>query len=285
VPITINLPTGDYVGPGLPIQVVSDFIGPLPSGSFFRFIVARDVELTEIIWRKEVPTIGNGTLTVPYDDWPLIGDFPPAESAIGPTSLTLDVGLVQGGSNTVVDSGTTSVHWDATTGLPRIITSLTAASAQVLSPTQSQELADVHASTTMQLGADAGSWLGNLAGLISRPPLLLLKVGPSIGVFSGDGVLPAPAHLSGLDFGLYWVFVRLPPGIGLKGGAIVEYQWRVLQLAVEHTLASGPVISEYVDHNADRFLWFWTNPLPSHVYFSILPGVEVEFHYVQLITT
>jgi hypothetical protein len=77
VPITITLPPpGDRVGPGFPITLISDFVGPLPTGSQFEVDMATDAEFQSLVNRVVVPTnttalrfplntFSNGTLYLP----------------------------------------------------------------------------------------------------------------------------------------------------------------------------------------------------------------------------
>lgn len=120
MPITITLPTpGNVIAPFGGFQAQSDFIGPLPSGTVWRVLVAPDLE----------PTHGTATLEMqlPATSVSLGAQFQPIgqdarnvwrslEIVADGTTAHVLVELVQPGE-VVIDSGTASGPWQSTAAL------------------------------------------------------------------------------------------------------------------------------------------------------------------------
>jgi len=64
MPITVSVPydgTTNLIGPGSLVALSSDFIGPLPSGSYFKFVTSIDSEGSEWFWQAHYPTSAPAT--------------------------------------------------------------------------------------------------------------------------------------------------------------------------------------------------------------------------------
>jgi hypothetical protein len=115
-----------------------------------------------------------------------------------------------------------------------------------------------------------------------HPPLGLLTRELISGTFSGDGSLNRPLMSSGVDaFGLVFSFFTVPTQIGLTLGSVIEYEPRMVQLAVIHTLLdSHEVVSEYANFSQEEVPFLWSVALPTRIEYSIYPGVEIVFHWL-----
>lgn len=119
MPITITLPQpGNSVGPGFVATFQTDFIGPLPSDSFWILNVSRDSEGEESIL-VESPHGVSHTLQWMWQARDNAGLNEAAfDAAIG--SEVHVIATLIGGSTTI-DSGATTGTWQPTTGLANVV--------------------------------------------------------------------------------------------------------------------------------------------------------------------
>lgn len=125
----------------------------------------------------------------------------------------------------------------------------------------------------------------NPLGVIEQflhPPLGIMSSEVIPGLFTGDGVLSRPRGPVPTDaFGMRFSFITVPAGFGFKLGAVKEYESRILQLAVEHTMIDGHgIISQVADFRSDNLPFLFDLALPLQVHFSIVPGVSVQFFWL-----
>jgi hypothetical protein len=118
-----------------------------------------------------------------------------------------------------------------------------------------------------------------------HPPLAVMTSELIPGLFIGDGVLSRPRGPVPTDaFGLRFSFITVPAGFGFKLGAVKEYENRLLQLAVEHTMLDGHgIISQVTDFHSDNLPFLFDVALPLQVHFSIIPGVSIQFFWLLVL--
>jgi hypothetical protein len=88
--------------------------------------------------------------------------------------------------------------------------------------------------------------------------------------------------LIALTYGISWSFFTIPANIGLTLGDPIEYEFRMLQLASEYQdLGGHSFLAQVADINFDGGFYLWDEPLPTNVHYTILPGVAINFFWLQ----
>jgi hypothetical protein len=115
-----------------------------------------------------------------------------------------------------------------------------------------------------------------------HPPLGVLTREIIPGLASGSGVLTRPRGPVPVDaFGVTFTFFTVPAGYGYQLGNIREYDVRMLQLSVVHTLLDGhSIVSENFNVNSDNLPILWAVALPTQIQYYIAPGVQVQFWWL-----
>jgi len=69
---------------------------------------------------------------------------------------------------------------------------------------------------------------------------------------------------------------------GLKVGVVDVYENRLWQAAVDYQYLDGGIrISEWRNFYSERDIFWWAEPLPSHLYVYVDPAVSLNFFYLQ----
>jgi hypothetical protein len=102
------------------------------------------------------------------------------------------------------------------------------------------------------------------------------------GLFSGTGSLTRPSGPLPVDaVGIVCSFFIVPERYGRTFGEPLEWEPRMVQLAVIHTLKDGhEVVSEYRDMHSEALPFLWSVAYPTRVDYTIAPGVQVVFHWL-----
>lgn len=278
--VTIAQPvdTGPF-GPGFLVQLDSTFIGPLPSGSFWRVDIASVAVPETFLVRDDFPTASNSAfwpfLTAPTSQLP----FPFANKDLvhgNPMKLLAELRS----PTAVLDSLQIDIVWDMTSGVPyvmqQVLQNMTASS-----PTALAIAEETNAAVHMDFGDLGRFGLGQLLNGIPQIPMRRILISPDR---TGEGSLTHPVGPFDLfAFGLTWQFVSRPPGAGSIEGAPDRTARRALDLrlvardidANEYTYDSG-------SFNEDlRYMTF--NPLQlTRIEYWIEPGTTVRFWWLGL---
>jgi hypothetical protein len=125
-------------------------------------------------------------------------------------------------------------------------------------------------------------------------PIIDQLVHPSYGLVSavalagnprGPGtytLVPPQNVLIALTYGFKVSIDTVAAGRGYKIGVVDEYEDRLWQAAVDYTYLDGGIrISEVHDYFTERDIFWWAEPLPSHLYVYVDPAVTLNFFYLQ----
>lgn len=117
MPIVIEVPVSGTVGPGQLIRFTSDFIGPLPTNTSWRIKIGTEADTTNpfLTILKPAGGIPIGTTQVLIFDQGEVVSTLPLSQPIGGATVHVNAELVT--DTGVIDSGTRTAVWDATTGL------------------------------------------------------------------------------------------------------------------------------------------------------------------------
>lgn len=171
MPINITPPPGlNAIGPGLVIGLQSNFVGPLPSGSFFNLSVFQHTT-ENVIWEENLPTTGT---IVGLQLMTNQGQGATTVSAAAKTGDTTDVvAKLQETPSTVIDSGTVQLPWDGQSGLGQQAIALSSQQGSGtgggLTDQQAQQLAETHQSTFPSNLLDALTLIPLTSGPTSGP--------------------------------------------------------------------------------------------------------------------
>jgi len=153
MPITITpAPTFNGVGPGLWIDVASDFVGPLPTGTVWTTQILPVGTENNILTQHTVWTNNHQRIKL-WDPNDSISQFPAAFVAEG-TTVTVAVQLQEPGF-VIDDTGSTTAPFSSTNGLSTFMQDWANKGNVTLNPTQSEQLTNIDNRTEGVLGNDA----------------------------------------------------------------------------------------------------------------------------------
>jgi hypothetical protein len=283
VTVTFTVPTsGQNFGPGFLIQATSDVNGPFPVGSFWR--VQAFAPTT-----AEVPFLDTG---IDNENFPVLnakfvtseGNFVvmPTPHHLTRMGATVRVQADLTTPSGVEDTGSVEVTWDPTTGVIWGLNQrLQGTSSGGLTEDQAEQLELASTAPTRLFGIGTDVVNVPIGDLLSHPPLGLMAIDPDPIVVSGDGVLDGDDNLLPAIYGLWWEALLVPPEVGRVLGPTVRYQQRLVQLRTIHTVDGVDFVTEVLDADFERVVWLWSHAKPTRVEFSVMPGAQVAFHYVN----
>lgn len=125
-------------------------------------------------------------------------------------------------------------------------------------------------------------------------PIIDQLVHPSYGLVSavaiaggpfGNGTYtytPPQNPLIALTYGFKVTINTVASKRGRRVGIVDVYEDRLWQVAVDYTYLDGGIrISEWHDYFTERDIFWWAEPLPSHLYVYVDPGVTLNFFWLQ----
>ena len=290
MPITFTPnPFGPQLGPGIPIGFSSDFVGPLPVGSFWHVMLYQGSE----------PTINWYDVTIPTQS-PFAGRWWPFTQNVGasqtvninrtlqanqPAHVTVELN----DGNGVVDSGTLSGNWDVLSGLPMQIEQKPIGSGSFTAQDRAQLNLAVQQSSVDLTSTAVPTDLhvvpvGKLPGDV--PLLWSERVGPFS--LTGRGTLDLLGQgIRGIWTGLRWFYEVIPPQWGMKPGAIDEFQPRPAQLVPIFQLGSGeeignPILDTNSSGGFERLELF---AFTGKIAFDVSPGWTVSLFMYRVIAS
>jgi len=143
----------NVLGPGLSARFTSDFTGPLPSDANFLVNLDATEDPATLFATITVPTPEPFTdlpLLLPNSGWEQFVNFWPVDG-----QQTFVRSFLREGA-TVIDSGTASFQWDATSGLSKMLLNpTTSGGGGGLTPAQDQALQEIHQGTALDQLLDA----------------------------------------------------------------------------------------------------------------------------------
>ena len=290
MPITFTpaSPAG-VVSPGLPIQLQSDFIGPLPSGSFWTvdFYATETSELPffHVLFFTQSNIIGT-TPFVPESD--KIQQTPTQDWPVDGSSIKI-VGTLSDG-NHIQDEDSTTITWSDTAGLGKqAYVNALQGRGTGLTEGQANQLAAVDTRTQAVLGDDPpvittpdGAETFTIPALLSGKTLDMLT---TTEVSSGPGPGPFASSLENWFFGVIVRVTSLPEWLT---PATPAQDWYYPDLAVLRVFRGTDVEERYGIHTVSFMHPFhglyagvllnetllFPNPPDSSIEVEFLDGVE-----------
>lgn len=269
--------SGAPFGPGFGVHLDSDFIGPLPTDSYWLMWIATAADPEDAIQTSQLFTSANERQFV----WARDG-------LSGPALLAAQTGFAHGDTISItaelhsptalLDSGTQTVVWDMVSGVPSVLqTQLAAQSAVQLELGDQVEAIDtaVHMSFPGLNNLPIGEFLGiPLAGGAER-----LLITPDR---SGEGTLDRNVGLIDVAaVGIEWEVVSAPPGVGVVQGAPDRWTRRILDLQLVGTDASS---NEYTrsweSFHADHYRYMFQGFGLTRLHYWIEPGITLRFYWL-----
>lgn len=274
------------MGPGIFVQVSSDFVGPLGIGSGWT-IELWDAS-NETFWMGD-PRILSTSATLfktfgveGITDWrmnPPQGGF--KHGATGTLRVKRTNQLFE-----EVDSGTRQVTVDLISGMSYIQTALLSATLEQIKG-NAADIAPLQADVTAIKSASFATFGSNLipiSSLIAAPPLGFLSREQIFPDRTGEGELTRPSGPVAVNaFGLAWEFVEVAPGIGVNEGAPDTLYTKPLQLNLVHTLGDSSLENTSIaTFDYGDALWIFNPMLPTLVRYWIGPGITVRFFWLVI---
>jgi len=125
-------------------------------------------------------------------------------------------------------------------------------------------------------------------------PIIDQLVHPSYGLVSAAAIagnprgpgsyalVPPQNVLVALTYGFKVTLNTVGAFRGLRPGVVDVYEQRLWQVAVDYTYLDGGIrISEWHDYFTERDIFWWAEPLPSHLYVYVDPAVSLNFFWLQ----
>lgn len=286
LPITITPPQPlNAIGPGLQLDIRSDFIGPLPTGSYFALTLSTDVE--GLIWVRKVniPTTSITCTWIPWVDT----DLQLFTENAWPTEASNVSVLAELRSPTAtIDSGIVTRPWQSQAGLGNQIS--LAPQAIVTGGFTSEDRSTLNANLAAvqvkvpAIGAVGGFVVRALGELLSDLPPALLSRGPCVSVSGGGSLIRGAGAFRSDAVGIEVHFVDVPDGFGFDRGNLVEYGRRIVQLAPVLADRDGSnFYAHVVDLNRDLERHIWGTVVPDLVGYFVAPGCTVELCFLHLL--
>lgn len=276
MPITFTQPApGQPIGPGWRVNVSSDFIGPLPEGSTWTLVIREQVS-ERVIHASSFAAFSN--VFVETDAFAPLPFLQPSVRSGATVDFSVSLDTPAG----TVDNGTTQVVWENVEGAVNWLINNPTSGTGGLTPIQALQVEETHQFTQQAFGVPGAQLIEGVAELLQHPILAFLRIGPGLGIVSGSGALLNPVPEQLLHYGLFWTFQVIPPELGVRTGLTPEWQQRMIQLQVIHTLGGLDVVTQVVDVNYDRVVFLFDTKLPTRIEYDILPGVTLQFHWVEL---
>jgi hypothetical protein len=125
-------------------------------------------------------------------------------------------------------------------------------------------------------------------------PIIDQLIHPSYGLVSANAIagnprapgsytlVPPQNPLVALTYGFKVTIDTVAAQRGLQLGVVERYELRLWQVAVDYTYLDGGIrISEWHDYFTERDIFWWAEPLPSHLYVYVDPAVTLNFFWLQ----
>lgn len=276
--VTIAQPVdGGPFGPGFVLNLDSTFVGPLPTGSFWRIdIIALDIPET-VVQREDFPTDANSRIAFYRSDPAASQPIPFATKDTyhgAPLKLLAELRS----PTAVLDSLQIDIVWDMTSGIPFAMWQV------------------INAQSGANLAAAAIAEETNAAVHMGFPGLDRLPIGEFLGIplagaaarelvtpdRSGEGTLERNIGLVDVAaMGIEWEVVSFPPGNGVKQGAPDRWSRRVLDLQLVGTDASANEYTrDFASFDVDHYRWMFQGFGLTRIHYWIEPGVTVRFYWL-----
>jgi hypothetical protein len=204
----------------------------------------------------------------------------PAEAIADGKTVQLRVHLEQP-QGIVIDAGNRQVLVDWKTSAPWLLQSQTPVSGQGgLTTQQALQLETTTAAMGFAIGGGWTNLVGDLLNVVGRKFFNDVLITPDR---TDEGLLTPPAEgLFGIPFGIQWLVVSAPPGIGIDEGVPdrTEINWG--QLSYMHNSDIGLTLSDtrYCDELQGR--WMWGAAWPDSLAYFIMPGITVRFWWIVI---
>lgn len=284
MPITITLPPpGTLIGPGAQVHLVSDFIGPLPTGSTWHLKISTDPE-GDPYSSQQIEGASSTSIQLLVDD--RFNVATQSNQEVIPTGTAVHViAELRNNADVVIDSGAATANYDATALLWQHINQNTPASPGGLTTAQAAQLAADHAAINPPLLASDGTPItGAVGDVIVRPALRLLGIDTSVHVLEGSGTLAVPT-LAGVQtgWGLVLDLVASPAGYGLEEGYVDRYWERLAQLLALWPAAHSAeaMVIEALDLHLAHFTWLFANANTQAVAYYVAPATTINARFVS----
>lgn len=240
MPITVQpAPHLTTVGPGLQINLRSDFIGPFPSDAVWQVALTVQPDQVEPVLFYTRPCTGPiiSLMVLHAEEWSETRQawWP---NAGGQINVHAQIATQSG----VIDSGALSSTWDATSGIGWMLQASAQGGFTAEDRAQLQLAVDQTTTNLLVQGVPTDLTHVPVGRLPNGPPI---PWGERVGPFNlqGRGVLDLPAQgVGGYFMGIRWFYTVIPPGWGMTPGAIDEFDGRPAQLVPIWRLESGEEI-------------------------------------------
>jgi len=287
MPITFSPPLGGVIGSGQYVSPISDFIGPLDSGTHWTFQIfphgGEDIVLGETVFDNRSFT--HTTLGKPESGGVKLQNVPQVSVADGDL-VDMTVSLTSGTGTELDATSVTSLKWTGTSDW-NLIANLPQ-SAGGLTDAESAQLADVHNLVAPPFTTTAGAPLPiDVGDLVVRPALKLLGIDTTVHTLSGSGTLDLPSILGfNTAWGLVLDVTSAPSGWGRKPGYVDSFNFRIGQFLYLVPSANGEgamVIEEFRLH-LEHFTWVFRESWGSAIAYYIDPPCEVQLRFLTAFT-
>ena len=239
-PVTITIPGPGTIGPGIPVNLRSDFIGPL--GQDAEWVIGVWTGPTFELQYCDMAERAFSVQTATYYMASPTQSLQTTSTAQPAAGETVRVIATLRESGQVLDTGSIETTWDPTLGLGMQAALTGRASGGGFTAQDRAQLAAAVSNTTINLADTSipnpanGIPISRLPGAL--PVVWGRRTGPYL--LTGRDTLDLPTVIGpGAYIGMRWFYTVIPPGWGMTPGAIDEFKPRPAQLVPIMRLDSG----------------------------------------------
>jgi len=287
-PPSVFQPLPNWLGPGLTVHWQSNFIGPLPTGSFAT-LELWGVANEEVLWNVELaadpdPRNSSRVIGLETDQTGIQWNASNQKTKQGDTVRLL--WRLRDGAGLVLEQDEVTKPLDTTVGMPRMLRDVENTTTAIggFTATDRANAATTQANTNVQLPVvegvsalvrSAADWFTLSHGtVLTRGPVQLLQ---------GRGTLPIQVLANrGLPFGATFAWFTVPAELGYMDGVVLHYTRVLFEVS---TIYADLGLNEYrqdvKQFTEDGYFWDWLGKVPpERLDYWVLPGVVVAWQFM-----
>jgi len=291
VPITLlNPTTGQPIGAGVSLELLSDLIGPIDPTFVWSVQLFTEPGEHQLFFKTFPLSIGNQRHLVIDASTSIDGWFEQftGENVQEGQTIRVDAKIQSPDGNTITDQTEGQTRsWSDTSSLYQWIRAAqTGTTGGGLTAEQAEQLETTFSSVTQVVGQGATSIQQLLSDFMQQVPTIRLSLAADPHVVDGDTLIDVSSASGHLIYG-YWVeFLVVPEGFGKLNGQAPEYSPRVAQIVEIADFLGTNLAVRVHDLKTPNlvFMWdFWQGWKPHFLQVSVTPGCTISIHPLNLV--
>lgn len=284
MPITIVTPqTGDPFGPGFLVTASTNLVGPLPTDAYWQFILTAPPN-EDILASNFQLSAAHTTSRVFFSGSPTVTQYTWGQTNWTTGDSAQLVVELRSSSSGLLETASVQVTLDRQTGqvaeLADYLRTHGTSSGAGLSEEEHNAVLQTNVGVIAMAGINPLELVGDLVQAIATHNPLGYGSLSVIYTLTGDGELPNEDPVAP-KWGVYWVAVTIPAGLGHFHGQSEEYNPRLIQWRTVHEVGGTEMVTSFIDSQTHGELWKFPVQTPRRLEYSILPGVVIQAQWWQ----